>query len=59
MMNWLFYTVPEEQGFNYLFKIIIWLLIMPSLLGLQLTSLGVLFIYLTVDIVFYLSLRTN
>ena len=59
MMNWLFYRVPAEAGVDYLFRIAFSVLVLPALFGIQLTSLGVLLLYLTVDIFFYLSLRTN
>jgi len=59
MMNWLFYRVPAEAGLDYLFRVVLSVLVLPAMFGIQLTSLGVLLLYLTVDIFFYLSLRTN
>jgi hypothetical protein len=57
---WLAWTVPESLAFRYLFRIVLWLYVVPFLLlGMQVTSLGLLIQFLVVDYVSYLQYKNT
>lgn len=57
---WLIWTVPESLALRYLFRIVVWIYIVPFLfLGIQVTSLGLLIQFLVVDYVSYLQYKNT
>jgi len=57
---WLTWAVPENLGLRYLFRIVVWIYVVPFLLlGIQVTSLGLLIQFLVVDYVSYLQYKNT
>jgi hypothetical protein len=54
-MTWLFWTVPVELAFDYLIKLGLFLIIIPMLFGVMLTTTGLFFNFLIVDFLIYLQ----
>ena len=55
---WLTWTVPESLAFRYLFRVVIWLYLIPFvLLGIQVTAIGILIQFLVIDYVSYLQYK--
>jgi hypothetical protein len=58
--SWLTWTVPESLALRYLFRIVVWIYVVPFLLlGIQVTSLGLLIQFLVVDYVSYLQYKNT
>ena len=55
--SWPFWTVPELFVFGYLFRLILFLFVIPSLFGIQLTVMGLFVNFLVVDFIIYLALK--
>ena len=57
---WLTWTIPESLAIRYLFRIVVWIYVVPFLLlGIQVTSLGLLIQFLVVDYVSYLQYKNT
>ena len=55
---WLTWAVPESLALRYLFRICLWIYVIPIMLfGIQVTPLGVLMQFLVVDYVSYLQYK--
>jgi len=55
---WLTWAVPESLAFRYLFRVVIWLYLIPFvLLGIQVTAIGILVQFLVIDYVSYLQYK--
>jgi len=57
--RWLFWSVPLDWAPTYILRMILWLFVIPTLLGIQFTIAGYFIQFLVVDFFTYLSLRTN
>ena len=55
--SWPFWIVPELFVFGYLFRLILFLFVIPSLFGIQLTVMGLFVNFLVVDFIIYLALK--
>ena len=57
---WMTWAVPENLALRYLFRIVVWIYVVPFLLlGIQVTSLGLLIQFLVVDYVSYLQYKNT
>jgi|MDTB01.2.fsa_nt_gb hypothetical protein len=56
--SWPFWTVPEFYAIQYLFRLVLVILVIPYLFGFQLTPIGVFFLFVVWDYVTYRSLKT-
>ena len=57
---WLTWVVPESLALRYLFRILVWIYVVPFLLlGIQVTSLGLIIQFLVVDYVSYLQYKNT
>lgn len=56
-VTWFNWTVPPFLVGDYVFKLVLVLMLLPSLFGLQFTKLGLLVNLLAVDLFVYLSYR--
>jgi len=55
---WLTWIVPENLALRYIFRIALWIYVIPFLLlGFNLTPLGVLVQFLVIDYVSYLQYK--
>jgi len=57
--RWMFWSVPVDWAGTYIFRLILWMFVIPTLLGVQLTIAGYFIQFLVIDFFTYLSLRTN
>ena len=56
-VTWFNWTVPPSLVGDYVFKLVLVLMLLPSLFGLQFTKLGLIVNLLAVDLFVYLSYR--
>jgi len=55
---WLTWAIPEFLAFRYLFRIVLWVYVIPVMLfGIQMTPFGVFVQFLVVDYVSYLQYK--
>jgi len=55
---WLTWIVPESLALRYVFRIALWIYVIPILLfGIQMTPLGLLIQFLVIDYVSYLQYK--
>lgn len=54
-MSWLFWSVPDSLVFDYLIKLGLFLIIIPMLFGVILTTTGLFLNFLLVDFLIYLQ----
>lgn len=54
---WPFWEVPEFYAFSYIIRLSLILLIMPYLFGIQLSALGLFFIFVLFDYFTYFGLK--
>jgi len=55
---WLTWAVPENLALRYLFRIVVWIYVVPFLIfGIQLSGIGVLIQFLVVDYISYIQYK--
>ena len=60
MINWLFYTVPEQRKMHYATMMLLIMLVVPKyILGLHFTMLGNLINFLIYDFLYYKMLQVE
>ena len=55
--NWPFWSSPPELALDYVLKIAVFLIILPSLFGVAFTPMGLLINYLLIDFLLYLQYK--
>jgi hypothetical protein len=55
--SWIMWTVPEQLALDYVFKLALFLIIIPFLFGLHFTKLGLIVNIVLIDIIMYASYK--
>lgn len=55
--SWLTWTVPEQLALDYVFKLALFLIIIPFFFGLHFTKLGLVVNIVLIDVIMYLSYK--
>jgi|TARA_B110000444_G_scaffold60236_1_gene56126 hypothetical protein len=57
--SWITWAVPEKLALDYVFKLALFLIIIPSLFGLHFTKFGLVVNIILIDVIMYASYKTR